>query len=74
MADSITRSIAKTITWRIIAVCITMIVAYGVLSFIHPEEPTHKIMETSMIVGVADMLIKMVMYFIHERLWTKVKI
>jgi len=74
MADSINRSIAKTITWRIIAVCITMLVTYFVLKGIHPEWSSHMYREASMIVGAADMFIKMFMYFIHERIWNKVKI
>ena len=73
MADSINRSIAKTITWRIIAVVITVVVSYFTIGAIHPEWPDHIVKEAAMIIGAADMLIKMVMYFIHERLWTKVK-
>jgi uncharacterized membrane protein len=74
MADSINRSIAKTITWRIIAVCITMLVTYFVLKGIHPEWSSHQYREASMIVGAADLFIKMFAYFVHERIWTKVKI
>lgn len=73
MADSINRSIAKTITWRIIAVCITMLVTYVVLKGIHPEWSSHQYREASMIVGAADMFIKMFMYFVHERVWNKIK-
>ena len=74
MADSINRSIAKTITWRIFAVCITMLVTYFALKSIHPEWHPHMYIEGSMIVGAADMFIKMFMYFIHERVWNKIRI
>lgn len=73
MADSINRSIAKTITWRILAVCITMVVSYITLDAIHPEWDSHQLRESAMIIGGADMIIKMFMYFMHERLWTRVK-
>jgi uncharacterized membrane protein len=74
MADSINRSIAKTITWRIIAVFITMIVSYYTIGMIHPEWPNHAVKEAAMIIGMADMFIKMFMYFIHERIWNKIRL
>ena len=72
MADSISRSIAKTITWRILAVCITMIVSYFTLNAIHPEWDKHQLRESAMIIGAADLIIKMFIYFLHERVWAKV--
>ena len=74
MADSINRSIAKTITWRIVAVCITMAVSYWAIGMIHPEWPSHVVKEAAMIIGLADMFIKMFMYFIHERIWNKIRL
>jgi|TARA_R110000772_G_scaffold94342_2_gene192200 uncharacterized membrane protein len=73
MADSINRSIAKTITWRIIAIFITMVVSYYTIGMIHPEWPNHAVKEAAIIIGMADMFIKLFMYFIHERLWAKIK-
>ena len=73
MADSINRSIAKTITWRIIAIFVTMVVSYYTIGMIHPEWPNHAVKEAAIIIGMADMFIKLFMYFIHERLWTKIK-
>ena len=63
MADSISRSIAKTITWRLIALVITFIIAY--------------FFSDSVIVasGIAifDFFIKAFIYFLHERAWTKIE-
>ena len=73
MADSNNRSIAKTITWRIIAVVITMVVSYFTIGAIHPDWPDHIVKEAAMIIGAADMFIKMFMYFIHERAWNRIK-
>jgi uncharacterized membrane protein len=71
MADSINRSIAKTITWRIIAIFITMVVSYYTIGMIHPEWPNHAVKEAAIIIGMADMFIKLFMYFLHERLWNR---
>lgn len=73
MADSIARSIAKTLTWRVIAVGVTTLISYYVIGMIHPEWPSHVVREGAMIIGAADMLIKMFLYFIHERLWANIK-
>jgi hypothetical protein len=50
-----------------------MIVSYITLDAIHPEWDSHQLRESAMIIGGADMIIKMFVYFMHERLWTKVK-
>jgi len=50
-----------------------MLVTYFVLKGIHPEWSSHMYREASMIVGAADMFIKMFMYFVHERVWNKIK-
>lgn len=54
------RSLIKAITWRIIASVVTTIIAvyFGV--------PTKVIG----LVFVADLIIKFILYFFHERLWT----
>ena len=63
MADSIARSIAKTLTWRVIAVGVTTLISYYVIGMIHPEWPSHVVREGAMIIGAADMLIKMKMNY-----------
>jgi uncharacterized membrane protein len=71
MADSINRSIAKTITWRIIAIFVTMVISYYTIGMIHPEWEDHTVKEAAIIIGMADMFIKLFMYFLHERLWNR---
>tara|TARA_B100002019_G_C21226112_1_gene577445 strand:- start:1013 stop:1168 length:156 start_codon:yes stop_codon:yes gene_type:complete len=51
-----------------------MFVSYFTIGAIHPEWPDHIVREAAMIIGAADMVIKMFMYFVHERIWTKVKL
>jgi uncharacterized membrane protein len=54
-------SVLKAISWRLIATSITMVFAYSVtgrLDFM-----------TS--IGLGDIVIKMTLYFLHERAWEK---
>ncbi|MBM37871.1 MAG: hypothetical protein CMO97_02245 [Woeseia sp.] len=60
MADSISRSVAKSLTWRIIASLTSGIIA---LAFGLPPK-------AAMGVVVVDMLLKFFLYIGHERLWT----
>ena len=59
-----TRHLAKAITWRIIASITTAIIAY---MFGLPPKAVGAVF-------VADLIIKFVLYYIHERIWyTKIK-
>lgn len=56
------RSIAKTISWRVVATLITGVVTYlltGRLDF-------------AVTVGLADTLVKFFLYYAHERMWTRI--
>ena len=60
--ESHKRSIAKAITWRIIAVIITTLTAY----FFTRE------VALSLGIGLVDSVIKMFTYYGHERLWNRI--
>lgn len=62
MADSINRSVAKSITWRIIASLTTALLA---LLFGMPQKAVGFLF-------LADMIIKFIMYIGHERLWANI--
>ncbi len=62
MADSISRSVAKSVTWRIIASLTSGVIA---LAFGLP-------MKAAIGVVVVDMVIKFLLYIGHERLWSAV--
>jgi uncharacterized membrane protein len=56
------RSIAKTISWRVVATVITGTVTYfltGRLDF-------------AVTVGLADTLVKFFVYYVHERMWARI--
>ena len=56
------RSIAKAISWRILAAIITACVALGM---------THKL-DFAAKIGLIDTAVKLLIYFFHERIWNKV--
>src|SRR5262252_85808 len=58
------RSIAKTVSWRILATLTTSIL---VLVFTHQ-------LDTALLIGGLEATAKMVLYFLHERLWDRVKL
>ncbi|MCR4309134.1 MAG: DUF2061 domain-containing protein [Deltaproteobacteria bacterium] len=60
--ESHKRSIAKTISWRVVATIITGVVTYfltGRLDF-------------AVTVGLADTFVKFFIYYAHERIWTRI--
>lgn len=60
--SSLSRSVAKAVTWRVIATATTMFIVY----FFTGE------LELSLEVGFFDVLMKLAFYFLHERAWNRV--
>lgn len=63
MGKSYKRHIAKTITWRVIGTIDTIL-----LSWLITGNPY-----TGLKIGMTEMVTKMVLYYLHERLWFNVK-
>ena len=59
-----TRSIAKAVSYRILGSLTTAILVYAF---------SGKLMESAGI-GLADMVSKIGLYFLHERIWNKIEI
>ncbi|MFH1321730.1 MAG: DUF2061 domain-containing protein [Bacteroidota bacterium] len=57
------RSIAKGIVWRCIATITTTVIAYIITG-----EPL-----IAVEIGLAEMGIKILIYYIHERVWLRIK-
>ena len=55
------RHIAKTITWRIIGTLDTMIIAWVITGS----------WEWGLAIGGIEVFTKMILYFLHERIWYK---
>lgn len=56
------RSVAKSITFRVLATLTTMILVY--IFF--------RRLDLAAIIGGLEMLIKLILYFFHERIWNRV--
>ncbi len=65
MTESHARSILKAITWRVLATGTTFILAYLVFSGADCEDA----LEKSTIVAALEAVIKIVIYYFHERAW-----
>ena len=63
LVESNKRSLAKAISWRIIASIVTSLIAYA---FGLPAKAIG-------LVFFADLIIKFILYFFHERVWSKIK-
>ncbi len=62
--DSHLRSILKAISWRFIAMAILVTIAWFVTG-----DAT-----LSLTIGALDISIKIVLYYLHERIWLKIKL
>ena len=60
------RHIAKAITWRIIASLTTFLLAM----FFFGDDPNAK--EKATAIAIAESILKMVLYYFHERAWFQV--
>ena len=63
MKDSVTKSILKTLSWRAIATLTTIIIAYILIGDI----------SVALSIGLFEFIAKMIIYFIHERVWQTIE-
>lgn len=61
--DTHRRSILKTISWRVVATLVTGVVAYLVTGRL----------DFAVTVGLGDSSVKIFTYYLHERMWTKIR-
>jgi len=66
--ESKLRSILKAVTWRIIATGTTFILAYTIFSGTDCEDALAK----SSVVAGLELVIKLIIYYVHERAWASV--
>jgi adenylylsulfate kinase len=64
--ESHKRSLAKAMSWRLIAMLITMVVSYFVIK---EEQAAGWIMAVS--IGLVDSAVKIFAYYGHERMWLR---
>jgi len=63
MPDSRKKTLAKTVSWRIISFLLLLFVA-GIFT---------RDLTLTLSIGLVDVIIKMILFYIHERIWTKIK-
>lgn len=69
--DTPGRSLAKAISWRIIASLTTFLITFVIFRQ-RISGPYRQILEASTLVLVFDVVIKIMIYYFHERLWTNI--
>jgi len=52
--------VLKTLSWRVIATCTTMFLAYAVTGQL----------EFVASIGIGDVILKMIFYYMHEKAWS----
>ena len=62
MKESKLRSLLKTLTWRITATLTTIGIAYFIIGDV----------SVALAIGRIEFFAKMIIYYMHERLWSKV--
>ena len=69
--DTPSRSLAKAVSWRLVASLTTFLITFVI--FRQRLSATYKqVLEASTIVMVFDVVLKIVIYYFHERLWTNI--
>jgi uncharacterized membrane protein len=63
MQETKTRSIIKACSWRVVGSTMTGFIVYVL---------TGNILASSAILGV-DMVVRLLVYFLHERIWSAIK-
>ena len=69
--DTPGRSLAKAVSWRILASLTTFLITFVIFRQ-KISGPYKQILEASTLVLIFDVIIKIFIYYLHERLWTNI--
>ncbi len=61
--EKVKRSLAKTISWRIVGTIATIIISYLITGTL----------ALAFSIGIVELISKLILYFFHERAWNKIK-
>lgn len=73
----IRRSLVKAVSWRLLGTVDTLILSFVLMTVIGPifgfNPEKGEALETAGLIAITEVITKMVLYFVHERLWAKLK-
>ena len=71
------RSAAKAVSWRMIGTLDTLVLSYILITFLGPlfgfELPAEEAVKTASYIALTEVVTKMVLYFVHERVWGRIR-
>lgn len=65
------RSIAKAISWRLIASGTTFLIVFVIFRR-YSEKTFNEVLETASFITIIELFAKLIFYYLHERLWTNI--
>lgn len=77
--DSVKRSMIKAVSWRVVGTIDTFLLSFLIISFLGPLfglsfiEDGGNIAQTAGYIAIAEVFTKLVIYTVHEQIWTRVK-
>lgn len=69
--DTPGRSIAKAVTWRIIASGTTFLITFVIFKRF-TDQNVNEVIENASLVTSIEVVAKIVFYYLHERMWTNI--
>ncbi len=70
--DSPSRSIAKAISWRLIASATTWLIVFVIFRR-YSEKSFNDVVQTASFITIIELFAKIIFYYFHERLWTNIR-
>lgn len=66
----------KTISWRVFATTMTFLIAYFIFNSSQNVSVANsdKMAKVALVISITELVTKSVLYFIHEKLWLKVRL
>jgi uncharacterized membrane protein len=69
--DNPWRSVSKAISWRILASGATFLISFLIFKQ-YTDKSDNEILETASVITSVDVVAKLILYYLHERVWTNI--
>lgn len=69
--DTPIRSILKAISWRILASATTFIIVFVIFRR-YSDQNLNQVLETASFITAIELVAKLIIYYLHERIWTNI--